>query len=49
MLNDMRRHYISLVAWCETFHARFAYAFVQHKGHTKLQLIRPEWRTVPKP
>ena len=45
-LGDMRRHYISLVAWCESCHARFAYTFVQHKGHTKMQLIRPQWRTV---
>ena len=45
MLGEMRRHYLSIVGWCETCHARFAYAFVQHKGQTKLQLIRPQWRT----
>lgn len=44
VLGDMNRHYLSLVAWCETCGERFAYAFVQHKGHTKLQLISPQWR-----
>jgi hypothetical protein len=46
VLSDTRRHYMSLVADCETYGERFAYAFVQHKGHTKLQLIRPQWRAL---
>ena len=45
-LDDMRRHYVSLLADCESCGERIAYAFVQHKGKTKLQLIRPQWRSV---
>lgn len=42
--HNLRRHYISLVADCEMCGERFAYAFIQHKGQTMLQLIRPEWK-----
>ena len=45
-LDNMRRHYVSLLADCESCGERIAYAFVQHKGKTKLQLIRPQWRSV---
>lgn len=43
---NLRRHYISLVGDCEQCGGRFAYAFIQHKGQTMLQLIRPQWTSV---
>lgn len=41
-----RRHFMTLVGWCETCQAVFGVAFIQHKGRTLVEAIQQRWGPV---